>query len=321
MVVTEFSFLMGVLWSSVILLAGALLTRSKNFVSWFGISGFLIIMLTGSLRLLIPVEILGAAVIGDTVVMPVIQRLLRVEVFSLLGKTVTTGDLLLALWAVGSIFYLAAFIFRIIQQKQVLRKLPAIPSLQYDRIANEIAGKRKYKILVSEYIGSPAIVGLISPTILMPDIELTDAEAEYVFRHEWYHFRHMDLWKKLLFNILCSFLWWNPLMYYIRSKLDYILEINCDYHVVKGQMDAKRVEYVESTLNVLRQITPERPMPYTVAFADTASDLTRRCDLILFPPKSYGFITKVGFCCFAFLPYGCIVRIRYSAKLTSPGVS
>lgn len=293
MVVTDFSFMMAVIWSTVLLLAGAILTKSKKFVLRYGISGFLFIMVFGVIRLLLPVEFGFVRIVGDTVFIPAMQTALRVEIFHIFGKAITPAILLLAAWIAGSIIYLTVFFSKIARDNKIIKAIKSEYNPQFDSILKKLAeqahSKQKYRLIVSESVSTPMMMGLFVPTILMPPITLTDREAEYVLKHEWSHFQHGDLWKKLLFNILCAFLWWNPFMYVIKKRLDYILEISCDHYVVKGQDNSDRIGYVETTLDVMRQIseTGLKTSSSAVAFAEanSSSVIVRRCELILYPPQ------------------------------------
>jgi hypothetical protein len=103
------------------------------------------------------------------------------------------------------------------------------------------------------------------------------------------HYLHGDLCKKILCSAFCAFFWWNPLAYMIRKKLDYILDLNCDRRVVGKQSEEKRIEYAEATLCIIKQVKERKKVPqYSVAFADEASSgqLTKRCELILYPPRA-----------------------------------
>lgn len=302
MTVTEFSFLSSVVWSTVILLVGVIFVKSNKFVLRFGISGFLIIMSVGVLRLFLPFETPSVNIIGDSVVMPALQRGLRFELFSVFGKSIQLSHLLIFIWAAGSLVCLTALVFSIVRQKKAIGSLNSVYSPQLGRIMDSIVKKSKpnqtYKFIVSDEIGMPVMTGLFVPTILMPPLQLSDREAECVLRHEWCHFLHGDLWKKLLFNILCAFMWWNPFVYVIRKRLSYILEVNCDCNVLSGQDDEDRIAYVQSTLSVIRQLAnAPNTMPNAVAFADSAggSNTVRRCELALFPPPQIRQGIKVLF--------------------------
>ena len=105
--------------------------------------------------------------------------------------------------------------------------------------------------------------------------------------HEWNHFLRKHLWTKLLFNVLCALLWWNPLVYLIKEDMDYVLEVNCDRSVVDELDDSEHIKYVEATVNVMKQLAAKpRLSPSSIGFiASDSENIVQRCELVLFPPK------------------------------------
>lgn len=287
--ITEYSLVTSALWGTVILASGAFLTKSKWFIQRFGISGFLVVMLAGTARLLFPLEFPHTPVLRDTVLMPFLLPILRGEVFPQTGLGITYEHLILFVWGLGTGLYLATLIGSVIRQQKQFSRMHFIESEQYNRILDELQGGNRCKILVSEEMASPVLVGLVHPCILMPDVTISDGQAQFILQHELQHYLQGDLWKKILCSAFCAFFWWNPLTYMIRRKLDYILELNCDRRVIETQREEKRIEYVEATLCILKQVKSRKKVPqYSIAFADEASSgqLAKRCELILYPPRA-----------------------------------
>lgn len=287
--ITEYSLATSVLWGTVLLASGAFLTRSKWFIQRFGISGFLAIMLAGTVRILFPLEFPHTPVLQDKVLMPFLLPLLLGEVFSSAGVGVTYGQLILFIWGAGTVLYLAGLIGCIIRQQKRFSRMRFTESVQYNRILHELRGGDHCKVLVSEEIASPMLIGPLHPRILMPDVTLRDGQAHFILQHELQHYLHGDLWKKIACFVFCAFFWWNPLTCMIRRKLDYILELNCDRRVVEDQSEEKRIEYAEATLCILKQVKSRQKTPRcSVAFANEVSSgqLAKRCELILYPPRA-----------------------------------
>lgn len=287
--ITEYSLATAILWGTILLASGAFLTKSKWFIQRFGISGFLAIMLAGTVRLLFPLEFPHTPVLRDTVLMPFLVPLLRGEVFSQAGVGITYEQLIFFVWGTGTVLYLAILIGSIIRQQKRISGLCFNQSEQYSRILHELQGSGQCKILVSDKIASPVLVGLFHPCILMPDVIISDRQAQFILQHELQHYLHGDLWKKIFCSAFCAFFWWNPVTYMIRRKLDYILELNCDRRVVEAQSEEKRIEYAEATLCILKQVKCRGKTPQcSVAFADEVSSgqLAKRCELILYPPRA-----------------------------------
>jgi beta-lactamase regulating signal transducer with metallopeptidase domain len=293
MLITDCSIIMAAISGCVLLLFGVVLSSNRSFIMHYGISGFLIIMAVGVARLLVPVELKVSKEVPDTIIMPALQRFFRIELFSLQSTTVNVGMAFVAVWIMGSAVYLALFVGDFIRQSKAVASIPSKPTDRFASIMDEkviVSSKRKkYRLIVADGMMPPVMTGLFVPTIILPDMGFTDEQAYYILRHEWLHYLSGDLWKKFFVNLLCAFFWWNPLMYVLKHKLNYMLEIDCDRHVLKNCSDDDRIKYVEMTLSVIRRMkAANTPLPSNaVFFAESASSsiVVQRCELALYPPK------------------------------------
>lgn len=101
-------------------------------------------------------------------------------------------------------------------------------------------------------LDSPMLVGLLSPTILLPDSTLSLAEADLVFRHELNHFKGRDLWGRVLMLLASALHWFNPLLIVFMKAATFQCEASCDAKVMQGMdMDA-RLYYSETIIHSLR---------------------------------------------------------------------
>lgn len=271
-----------------------MLRRKTDFILKYGVNFILLIISAGMLRLFIPIESRFSVVIASNTVMPFLQQFLRTELFQINHVPIDRFEFFILIWALGSFLCLLNIAVRITKLKSAVRRIPAENNRQAVRVMNTIIRsaktRRKCHIIVSEDVTTPMLVGYFSPTILLPPLSLSDEELRYVLLHEWGHFTHKHLWTKLLFNILCALLWWNPLAYLMKANMDNILEISCDRLVVDGLDDAERIKYVESTTKVMRQMldkTPQLALSSIGFIAADAEAIVQRCGLVLFPPKRF----------------------------------
>lgn len=289
-----FSFIMSLVWCSIFILFSTILRRKKGFVLKYGVNFILLIMIVGIVRLFLPIEPQFSVVIVSNSVMPLCQQFLKTEVFQILGFSANRFDVFISIWVIGSSVYLAAIIIGIAKITLRTNKLVSADNSQAQRIMHTLVldsrSAQKYRIIVSESVDTPMLVGLFTPTILLPSISLSDEEMRCVLLHEWNHFLHKHLWIKLFFNLLCALLWWNPLVYLVKNDLDYIQEVACDRLVVNGVEDAERVKYVEATMNVMKQLVASKPhlAVSSIGFIATNPEkIVQRCELVLFPPQRF----------------------------------
>ena len=293
-----FSFLMSLFWCSIFILFSTILRHKKGYVLKNGVNLILLIMAIGIIRLFIPIEPKFSAIIRSSTVMPFLQKFLGVEVFRLTGIIVDCFDIFIAIWVCGSMVFLIGIINGILKLKRRTSEINAEENEQANRIMSAIVlnskPNQKYRILVSPDVDTPMLVGYFTPTVLIPPLTLSDEEMKYVLLHEWNHFLRKHLWTKLLFNVLCALLWWNPLVYLIKEDMDYVLEVNCDRSVVNRLDEAEHVKYVEATVNVMKQLASKPHLsPSSIGFiAADSENIVQRCELVLFPPKSLSKLVK-----------------------------
>ena len=70
----------------------------------------------------------------------------------------------------------------------------------------------------------------------------------FIFRHELTHYKHGDLWLKLLLLAARCLHWFNPLVHLIARFAQEDIEAACDDAVVRGHDGAYRRAYGETIL-------------------------------------------------------------------------
>lgn len=286
--VSVFTFLMSLLWCNVFILLSVLCQRTMALKH--GVNLILALIAVGIARLLLPIEVPTAFVVRSDAIMPFFQRFFSTSILKINGFSVNRFDLFLAIWALGSTAYLLLIAWTIFRQDQEVRKMKTEDYLRAFKLAEEIElnSKSKYRVLISPEVKTPMLIGYFSPIILLPPLTLTDDDLRYVLLHEWNHFKHGHLWIKLLFNIFCALLWWNPLVYMAKNDLDYILEVSCDRYAVRELSSEERIKYVEATTSIMKQLVTSvtrQAVPSIGFVAAVPEKIVQRCELILFPPK------------------------------------
>lgn len=288
-----FSFLMSLIWCSVFLLLSV--AWHKIMVLKHGTGFALIAISAGIIRLILPLDLPLSVIIRSESIMPTAQRFFDVTAFTAFGLQVDRFHVLIGSWMLGSTIYLICIVSDVLKSKRFLKHMQKHQNAQADRIMSEIVSVskpgKKYQIWVSDEIKTPMLAGYITPVILLPQLHLPDEELRYVLLHEWSHYLHKHLWVKLLFNVFCAILWWNPLVYMAKADLDYILEVNCDRYVVQSFGENGRGEYVKAMVDTMKQLTDSaiHSPKATVGFVGMVSNkAVQRCELILSPPKLLG---------------------------------
>lgn len=295
--VSVFTFLMSLLWCNVFIFLSVLCQRTLALKH--GVNLILAMIAIGILRLLIPIEVPSAIVVRSEAVMPFFQRFFTTQLFSLWGISINRLNAFLTVWVVGSMAYLFLIAWTIFEQRSKVKNMQTEDCPQVSKLAQEIEKRfmtsLKCHVIVSPEVKTPMLVGYVSPIILLPPLLLTDDDLRYVLIHEWNHFAHKHLWIKLFFNIFCAVLWWNPFVYMAKNDLDYILEVSCDRYVVRDLSSTERMQYVEATTTVMRQLAllvTRQSIPSVGFITAIPEKIVQRCELILFPPKKTSMRVK-----------------------------
>lgn len=111
--------------------------------------------------------------------------------------------------------------------------------------------RRSVRVRTGAAVGSPQLVGLFRPTLLLPETSLSAEQMAHVLSHEMTHLKRYDLlYKWFAFLVKCVH-WFNPVVYLVNRQIRLDGEISCDQAVVR-EMDAPaRERYIHTILALL----------------------------------------------------------------------
>ena len=119
------------------------------------------------------------------------------------------------------------------------------------------------------------LAGFIHPTLYLPDERISRTDAAFIFRHELTHYKHGDLWLKLLLLAARCLHWFNPLVHLIARFAQEDIEAACDDAVVRGHDGAYRRAYGETILrSAIAQAQKRKAL--VSCFGDDKKTLMRR---------------------------------------------
>ncbi len=127
------------------------------------------------------------------------------------------------------------------------------------QIAAEVRLRHVPRVLIASSVSSPAVTGLIRPTLLLPadfDREFTPAEARLVLKHELMHLKRGDLPLNALMCVLMALHWFNPLLWIAFFKIRADREAACDAQVLRDATKDHRAEYGHALLKVETAFCP-----------------------------------------------------------------
>lgn len=195
-------------------------------------------------------------------------------------KTVDIADILLTLWLAGVI---ACVLWQGIGYYRLIRSLKgksrSVERADLHTILQEqctdLVIDREIPLRVSSAADCPMLAGFIHPTLYLPDEHIPRTDAVFIFRHELTHYKHGDLWLKLLLLAARCLHWFNPLVHLIARFAQEDIEAACDDAVVRGHDGAYRRAYGETILrSAIAQAQKRKAL--VSCFGDDKKTLMRR---------------------------------------------
>lgn len=164
-------------------------------------------------------------------------------------------DVLLLAWILGSVAILLFQIRSYFLCQKLLRRCHPVHSTSIRQslsdVAQHVGIAGEIRLLSANDLPAPAVVGIISPTVLIPE----DAETQFtasqlygILVHELSHIARKDHWIMGLTNIVQVLYWWNPLLYRMKQRISETREMICDD--IASQASAASSEYAATIVGV-----------------------------------------------------------------------
>ena len=190
-------------------------------------------------------------------------------------------NVLVAVWAAGAGLRLIRCLIVWIRDQYRLRKLPKVDNAEWQldaiKLAAELGIRRSVELRQGPVQGSPQMVGIGRPVVIISRTDLTSQERRIVLYHELSHYKHRDLWWQIAMELMICLNWFNPLCYGIRKKLTLWCETACDAWACRQRGERFTIkEYGQTVLSFCHQRHGSRHLVRTMGERMTAKDFIRR---------------------------------------------
>lgn len=205
----------------------------------------------------------------DTVEAPVGENMLFTEETA--SPPIPWWDVLAVLWvlgALGSLGYRLTGYFRFSRHIRRTGKPIALDGVP-----------KRLRVCKTSAAVSPMVMGIIRPTLILPETALTESRLPYVLRHELVHYRRGDIVWRWLAVLATSIHWFNPMVYVAAAQMQEACEISCDWCVVRSMEQAKRDDYMRVILELLAEAMAKKQI-LTTQMASEKKQLQRRFTMI-----------------------------------------
>ncbi len=213
------------------------------------------------------------------------------------------------IWLSGVIIYILIklkhyFLFRtLMQRNREIKSCVTWDTLNQQK--KEMSINRKIRLMSNDKIGTPMLIGIIHPTIVLPEYNFQQTELRFIFTHELIHLKRGDLLLKTITLIANVIHWFNPVFIPLSRGINRSCELSCDEGVIKKIDFHSRKRYAETILALLDRKTSKRYDFYS-ALNENAENIKRRLTIMLNykePKKSnhyFSIVVTITICILGF---------------------
>ena len=200
--------------------------------------------------------------------------------------TLSLADILCLIWLAGILIIGGILLVRYVRQAKLLRNsTPAegeLAALLADA-AERMKVRRLPKIMLSDKVSTPVLVGVFRPVILLPpgiSDSCSPAELSAMFIHELAHIKRWDMAGVWLNQLSKALFFFHPAIWLAGRELRKEREIACDELVISSSAIARK-EYAEGYIAALRLANRTAGTPVSLAMAEPFDMEKRRLNMIL----------------------------------------
>jgi beta-lactamase regulating signal transducer with metallopeptidase domain len=171
-----------------------------------------------------------------------------------------TATALFCVWVVGIFVFLALSIIRYIRFSREL-KSRATPATENETVLlKELSGMERIPQLYRSPIApAPMLIGLLRPSIVLPDSVYTDTQLRNILLHELTHLRRRDVIVKWVSALVGALHWFNPIVHLLRREINLSCELACDETIIRSLDKDGKLNYG----NTLIAVVATHRLPYT----------------------------------------------------------
>lgn len=162
----------------------------------------------------------------------------------------TSPALWFTVWVLGFVLTLGRYGRSYRRFVRLVRRGSHAPGRLALAVLKELDPGGKIALAVCPAIPCPMALGLLRPTVFLPDGVEDRGRLEAILRHELTHLRRRDLLYKWCAAVVTSLHWVNPLMPVFRREMARRCELACDEAAAGALSDPERRRYGETLLSL-----------------------------------------------------------------------
>jgi bla regulator protein BlaR1 len=227
--------------------ASASIKYNLSFISLTGIFGWFVITLWQQLQTAKEIHLVVRQMI-DTGIRPVRVDLPAIyhsqtQLKSIFPNLEFLFPLFIVIYITGVAVMTIKLTMDLLQLRQIRRKqvlpIDAVWEKHLDKLLLQLQLSRKVKLMISEHIQVPVMIGFLKPLIILPVImfnNLTAEQLEAILLHELAHIKRNDYLLNIFQSIVETILFFNPFVWLISKNIRIEREHCCDDLVITGKI-------------------------------------------------------------------------------------
>lgn len=173
-------------------------------------------------------------------------------------RYITGLEIAAVIWLIGCICFLGMHLYGCFRyKKEILKEGNLIHGgevfRQFQELSEELEIRQKVTLMHFENAGSPMVIGLFQPVLVLPDQSYCTQESYFILKHELVHLKRKDIFFKLLFVTVNALHWFNPLVRMMCRRAVVDIELSCDEAVVQGTAFPMRKAYTETLFSAIHK--------------------------------------------------------------------
>ncbi|WLV23801.1 BlaR1 family beta-lactam sensor/signal transducer [Aciduricibacillus chroicocephali] len=127
----------------------------------------------------------------------------------------------------------------------------------FNECKRQVGVNRNIKLLETEMFAAPITFGVIGPFVLIPKRLNSPEVLQHVFLHELSHQKNKDTLINYLTALVQIIYWFNPIVWYVASRMRTERELACDHRVLSLLNTEDAVKYGQTIIS-FANIGPDR---------------------------------------------------------------
>ncbi|NVY96585.1 M56 family metallopeptidase [Lactobacillus sp. DCY120] len=249
------SILISILFATLLIVIFEFILDKTSLYKVFRVDFLLSFCVLLVVRLCLPVELINTKTIKAPHFLSVLYEFLHQDLLTYHGLYIDPWLIIIVVWTIGVAIKVSLLIYHQTHSSRIIEQL--LEPVKFES-SNKHSKFRHHTIPIYylDFSGSPFVVGLLKPKIIIPKQLENSKYLDFILSHEVQHIRNHDLWSKAVVELVICLYWWFPPIYRFRTQFALVLEMYVDSQVErKIDRNDSDLVYAESLVEISKSIS------------------------------------------------------------------